>query len=70
MRIYGSRVRDAGVIVFDIALLTAFPFHFVESALFWGGLAGLMGLSALTVVVLELTRLVAPGFSDNWWGPE
>ncbi len=70
MRIYGSRVRDTCVITFDLAILIAFPCHKVQSPWFWGGLAVVLGLTSLVIIGLELTRLLAPGFTDNWWGPD
>ena len=70
MSIYGSRVRNACVIIFDVAVLVAFPCHGIESHWFWGGLGAVLVLSSLTVIALEIIRLVAPDFASNWWDPE
>ena len=69
MQLCGRTFRDAGVIVFDFGFLLALVCHRVESSWFWGLLGVVMGLGALTVVGLEITRLVVPSFADQWWDP-
>ncbi len=70
MQWYGSRTRDLGVYTWGITLVLSFPFHWVEAGWFWALVGGVMGLSAVTVAALEFLRLVAPGWTDEWWDPE
>lgn len=70
MRLYGSQVRNAGYYVWGLTILVAFPCHFIAAAWFWALLGGLLVLSAGAILVLEILRLVAPGWTDEWWDPE
>ncbi len=70
MQIFGKNIRNTCVIIFDTCILAAFPCHSIESPLFWTALGGLMAFSALTVIVLELLRFMAPDLVAGWWAPQ
>jgi hypothetical protein len=70
MSVYGRTVRNVCVVVGDLTILAVFPCHSVESPWFWGAVAGLLGLSSLIIMVLELIRFLAPDFADRWWAPD
>lgn len=67
MRLYGKRVRNISVGVFDVGILVVLPCHSVESPWFWWPMTAVLWLAFLTIIILELIRLLAPGFTDDWW---
>lgn len=67
MKTHGSQVRFIATVVFFMTFVLAFVCHRIEAAWFWGAVGVVMVLAILTVLGLELLRLLAPDWTDDWW---